>query len=54
MVWTPDELPLRGDRIYTEEDTKAMARYIRDEEDKRILAEILEKFGKPITQSGLR
>lgn len=38
--WTPADLPLQESRLYTEKDIEAMALYIRDEEDKRILKEI--------------
>lgn len=39
--WTPDQLPLDPNRYYTEADTIAMAQYIRELEDKRILDMLL-------------
>ena len=45
--WTPKDLPLKDNCLYTEEDIKAMADYIKDEEDKRILNEILASLRTP-------
>lgn len=42
--WTPAELPLPEYRYYTEADIQAIVKYIRDEEDARILTELLSVY----------
>lgn len=39
--WSSEDLPLKDNIIYTLNDTIAMSKYICEEENKRILKEIL-------------